>query len=555
MPQVVVPVYTGKQQVMEDYTFMEKKGEGAFGKVNTVKHKRSGILRACKAIAMPDKEMKELVDTEITLMKSVDHPNILRLYETYYDGDAQVFLVTELCNGGSLFDRLAFHTRQLKKPMSEKQSARYIQETLQALAYCHSMKIVHRDIKPDNVLFVSKSANSTVKVCDLGLSDFMDKIEKAAKTVKINPDKEKINDDLRRTIGFKSDKSNPLIRKVMAKAGTPHYMPAEMHHRAWYDYKADVFACGVMLYQMLTTVHPFFIPGKDNADTARMKIVVGKVDYPSDLWNDVSPLGKQITEQMLACDPDDRLSSFDALKHKWFESALKIENTETLRNSTVENVVSFVKYGKLKQAVLRLLAKEVSEDEIEQLKMQFTLLDKDGDGIVSLEEVLKAAGNAKVNVSKRELEQTLFALHAPGTNVKDTALQIGLNYRDFIGALLEKKVKIDEGHLREIFKRFEDAKQEGFVTTESLKETLKMHRKKGDAVVEEELNANEIAELIGGAQKVDFHRFKTLVYNNIKEDAYMPSVMLQKSEKEKVASEQKVASEISTCLSENYAQS
>lgn len=73
--------------------------------------------------------------------------------------------------------------KSLKRPMSERQSGRYIQQIMQALAYCHSMGIIHRDVKPDNVLFVNRKADSAVKVIDFGLSDFMRKIEQAAKTV------------------------------------------------------------------------------------------------------------------------------------------------------------------------------------------------------------------------------------------------------------------------------------------------------------------------------------------------------------------------------------
>lgn len=74
----------------------------------TVRHNRTGIMRACKSIALKNKDQTKLVETEIELMKQLDHPNILRLYETYYDGDQSIYLVTELCNGGSLFDRYLF---------------------------------------------------------------------------------------------------------------------------------------------------------------------------------------------------------------------------------------------------------------------------------------------------------------------------------------------------------------------------------------------------------------------------------------------------------------
>eukprot|EP00392_Amoebophrya_sp_AT5.2_P008943 g8971.t1 len=325
---VIVPTFSGKAQamLMQDYTFMGKKGEGAFGKVMTVKHQHTGVMRACKSITLRDKDQARLVETEVELMKQLDHPNILRLYEVYDEQDITrtIHLVTELCDGGSLRNRLVYHSRTLKCPMSEGQSAAYIQQCLQALSYCHGMGIIHRDVKPDNVLFVTRKADSAVKLIDFGLSEFLAKIEARAKTVKINKEKEIMADRIRRSRSrgiAVPGTSDPLIRKVMPKAGTPNYMPPEMHHKAcWYGVKADVFACGIMLYEMLTGVHPFFIPGKDNADSVKQKLALCRVDYSATYWNDITPLARDLVMLMLAKDPGDRVDTREALQHQWFTS-------------------------------------------------------------------------------------------------------------------------------------------------------------------------------------------------------------------------------------------
>eukprot|EP00392_Amoebophrya_sp_AT5.2_P019897 g20928.t1 len=332
---LIVRTFLGKAQVMQDYTFMEKLGEGAYGKVMTVKHQRTGVMRACKSITRTDKDQARLVETEVELMKQLDHPNILRLYEVYYDKQditRTVHLVTELCDGGSLFDRLVYHSRSLKCPMSEGQSAGYIQQCLQALSYCHGMGIIHRDVKPRNVLCVTRKADSAVKLIDFGLSDFLVKIEAAAKTVTINEEIEVPVDGVRRRLGLRiaiqGDKVKekiPLIRKVkvMPRVGTADYMPPEMHRKACrYGLKADVFACGIMLHEMLTGVHPFHISGKDNADRAVRKIMLGQeVDYSATYWNDINPLARDLVARMLAKDPGDRVDAREALQHQWFTSA------------------------------------------------------------------------------------------------------------------------------------------------------------------------------------------------------------------------------------------
>ena len=131
--KVEYPIYSGKLALFDNYEFFEKKGEGAFGKVMVVRHLRTGLMRACKCIQIKNKDQMKLINTEIDLMQKLDHPNILRIFESYHDDDTQVFLITELCNGSSLFDRLIFHERNLRTPMTEAQSADYTKQILQAI--------------------------------------------------------------------------------------------------------------------------------------------------------------------------------------------------------------------------------------------------------------------------------------------------------------------------------------------------------------------------------------------------------------------------------------
>ena len=88
----------------------------------------------------------ESFQAEINILRKLDHPNILKLYEIFSD-EKRYYLVTELCKGGELFDEII-----AKVHFTEKEAADLILQILQALAYCHEQKIVHRDIKPENVL-------------------------------------------------------------------------------------------------------------------------------------------------------------------------------------------------------------------------------------------------------------------------------------------------------------------------------------------------------------------------------------------------------------------
>lgn len=94
----------------------------------------------------------------------LDHPNILKLYE-YFEDDKNVYLITELCKGGELFDRIIEN-----EFFSEPIAAKIFRQILQSLNYCHKLGVAHRDLKPENFIFESKDMDSDLKVIDFGLS-------------------------------------------------------------------------------------------------------------------------------------------------------------------------------------------------------------------------------------------------------------------------------------------------------------------------------------------------------------------------------------------------
>ena len=110
-----------------------------------------------------DKKEKVRLQYEIDILKNLDHPNIVKLYEVFEDKN-NIYLVTELCSGGELFDEII--TRQ---QFSEKDAAKIMEQVISAVNYCHLQKVVHRDLKPENVLLDSKN-NDIVKIIDFGTS-------------------------------------------------------------------------------------------------------------------------------------------------------------------------------------------------------------------------------------------------------------------------------------------------------------------------------------------------------------------------------------------------
>jgi calcium-dependent protein kinase len=139
-------------------------GKGAFGHVKKGRHIKTGIVRAIKEIRKENfkKEQLEEIINEVGTLKTLDHPNILKVYEMYEDKKC-VYIVTELCTGGELFEKIiqcGF--------LNEKKAAIILKQILSAIVYCHNYSIVHRDLKPENILYLNKSEDSQLKIIDFG---------------------------------------------------------------------------------------------------------------------------------------------------------------------------------------------------------------------------------------------------------------------------------------------------------------------------------------------------------------------------------------------------
>ena len=132
--------------VTEKYELLDVIGQGSFGVVRKCQNIETGEAFALKAILKEKMPDIELLRTEVTILKEVDHPHIIKLYDVYED-IATVYLITELCTGGELYDRVVEKTHSPEGHFSEFCAARIIRNILSGIQYCHEEKnIVHRDL-------------------------------------------------------------------------------------------------------------------------------------------------------------------------------------------------------------------------------------------------------------------------------------------------------------------------------------------------------------------------------------------------------------------------
>lgn len=472
---IMFPTYAGRLAIFDDYEFLGDVGSGSFGKVMVVRHRETDKLRACKVMTVQTALQRELTDTEIRLLKSLNHPNIMKLFEVYFENGSKdrvtsgnIYLVTELCEGGDLFSRILYHYERLKQPMTESHVAFMMQQILSATKYCHDRDIVHRDIKPENILFVDRSPNSLLKIIDFGLANFTGKIQETAKEVKI-PRSGTLGRlaKMLPKVGGKSLIHQHERKRVMQRAGTAHYMAPEMIEGS-YNEKADLFSIGIIFCQLLTGWHPFYIPQVDDEQSVRAKISsLEPLQFPHELVERISTDAHDLCSRLLEKNASKRVSAAQALEHEWFQDPTKASpfgNVEVLSASIFEGLQKYQTYNKLKRAVLQLLTRELSEREIQELRSKFMALDSEGDGLLSPTELVEGMRHVGYVMGPDELARLVAALDGSGSQ------RIG--YKEFISALIERRVQFDRQQLRECFKKL-DRNQSGRISYEDVRSILR----------------------------------------------------------------------------------
>ena len=248
------------------YEKLQFLGEGSFGSVYKVKRKKSGtreIIRALKEISKEkmclNEESSEEIRNEISVLKSLDHPNIMKIYEFYEDNE-KMYLITEFCGGdaGNLQDKYGVLPEFLVK---------YIMyQVFLAVAFFHANKIVHTDIKRENVSFFYKDNSKDQNYVDNFLRNlFQDKevteeLMEAGGMENLSENSLKVVRELTnfdvKILDFGSAKRRNLS-KLSGITGTVYYCSPEIVNNK-YDFECDEWACGVMMYILLVGAPPFF---------------------------------------------------------------------------------------------------------------------------------------------------------------------------------------------------------------------------------------------------------------------------------------------------------
>jgi len=474
-------VWARQDDFYDNYKVLEEIGSGSMGSVSIVERlpsaqrssrrnsgavgsppspSRSGRRFAMKTILVNrvSKELREELLNEISILRRLDHPNVIQLHEVFYN-KRSIFLVMELCHGGSLGSR----------ELTERQTCLSIIQILRALSYVHENGVIHRDLKLENALFATDATDSIVKLIDFGLSETFTRGE-----------------------------------KMRQACGTVYTMAPELLGGQGYTQQADCWSVGIMAYALLSGTVPFLTTEADLADERKKnRLLQARFQFISERWNEVTAESRHFIGGLLRRRPESRWTAREALDfavRQWMPAVEKrypeeaaaaeerasvgpateheaaeeeeegkgeatVDSWRAVRKRVSSDIVAsmnrFAGYGEFKRAALMVLAFNMDKSGLLDLTNAFTALDKERNGVISLDEL--RSGLQRTGMPAAQVERVFGAL--------DQDRSGRLHYMEFLAATLEARGFLEEERLAEAFDRL-DADETGHISVENLRELL-----------------------------------------------------------------------------------
>uniref|UniRef100_A0A8C3E9V2 Serine/threonine-protein kinase DCLK2 n=1 Tax=Corvus moneduloides TaxID=1196302 RepID=A0A8C3E9V2_CORMO len=276
--------FSGSSTILEKYKVGKVIGDGNFAVVKECVERSTGKEFALKIIDKAKCCGKEhLIENEVSILRRVKHPNIIMLIEEM-DTPTELYLVMELVKGGDLFDAITSSTKY-----TERDGSAMVYNLASALKYLHGLNIVHRDIKPENLLVCEYSdGTKSLKLGDFGLATVVE---------------------------------GPLY----TVCGTPTYVAPEIIAETGYGLKVDIWAAGVITYILLCGFPPFRSENNLQEDLFD-QILVGKLEFPSPYWDNITDSAKELISLMLHVNAEARYTAAQILSHPWVSDDASQEN-------------------------------------------------------------------------------------------------------------------------------------------------------------------------------------------------------------------------------------
>ena len=449
------------------YKIINVLGNGSYGKVYKAMNLITQNLVAIKSVIKKKDNSVEGIDikNEIDVLKKLNHPNIVKIYE-FYDIKDNYYLITELCKYGDLYNYIKF-------TFSEKQLCVLFYQVFSGLIYLHENKIIHRDLKLENIMIDSiEKDNITcepyfyIKIIDFGSAKYFSK--------------QRIENEI---------------------IGSSYYIAPEVLKQK-YNEKCDTWSAGVLLYMLLTKKAPF--NGK-NSEIIMEKIEEGNYDRKNKKLMEFSDEVRDLLNHLLEKDVDKRFSAKQALNHPWFKSF----GGRTLFNNfnhgdiqiVLNNLFNFKNnYNKIQELVLAFLVhNSPTTDETLIILKIFRYFNISGTCKLLKEELIEGLYKYK---SKKEVDSMVEEIF----EILDFNKCGYIEYEAFLSACIDKNKLFTKENLKYAFQFIDQEKSNGI----DGKKIIKAFNAKMNKVLEAVFNNLIIKVDEDGDGIINFNEFQKL---------------------------------------------
>ncbi|KAH0706638.1 hypothetical protein KY285_011141 [Solanum tuberosum] len=243
--------------------------------------------------------------------------------------------------------------------------------------------------------------------------------------------------------------------------GSAYYVAPEVLRKS-YGKEIDVWSAGVMLYILLSGVPPFWAETERGIFDAILK---EDIDFESQPWPSITSSAKDLVRKMLNKDPKQRISAAQVLEHPWLKVG-GVASDKPLDNAVLSRMKQFRAMNKLKRLALKVIAENLSADEILGLKSMFQNIDTDNSGTITYEELKSGLARLGSKLTEAEVKQLMEAADVDGNG--------SIDYIEFITATMHKHRLERDENLYKAFQYF-DKDGSGFITRDELETSMEEH--------------------------------------------------------------------------------
>ncbi|XP_061340892.1 serine/threonine-protein kinase ATG1a [Gastrolobium bilobum] len=286
-------------RLIGDYILGPRIGSGSFAVVWLSRHRRSGLEFAVKEIDTRhmSPKVRENLRKEISILSTINHPNITRLFEAIETND-RIYLVLEYCGGGDLAAYIHRHGK-----VSESIARHFMRQLASGLQVLQEKNLIHRDLKPQNLLLATSAATPVLKIGDFGFA-------------------------------------RSLTPQGLADTlcGSPYYMAPEIIQCQKYDAKADLWSVGAILYQLVIGRPPF--DGNSQLQLFQNILACTELHFPPEALRELHSDCLDLCRSLLRGNPDERLTFKEFFNHNFLQEPRSIGNVDQFQLHQSERSMS-----------------------------------------------------------------------------------------------------------------------------------------------------------------------------------------------------------------------